>query len=495
MSLEKQSLKEIINFRLQKLKKLRDSGIDPYPHNFKPTNYSNQLKTEFKSYENKDVLVAGRIMAIRKMGKASFFHIEDSQGRIQVYIKKDEVGESQYEVFKLLDIGDFIGVSGFVFKTKTKEISLHAKSITVLAKSIRPLPIVKEKDGETFDSFEDKEQRYRNRHLDLIVNPDIKEVFKKRSLITRALRSYLDAEEFLEVETPVLQPLYGGANARPFTTHHNSLDQTFYLRIADELYLKRLIIGGYDKVYELSKDFRNEGMDRNHNPEFTMLEWYEAYSDYNDQMNRVEEIIRFAAKSIGKLKINWGDIQIDLSKKFDKKPCFDLLKDATGKDILDADEKKLREICKQNKIELHNNENYGQLLDELMRKLVEPNLINPIFVIDHPREISPLAKSHRSGDLKLVERFELFIGGAEFANSFSELNDPLDQRERLANQNKLREAGDEEAQPIDDNFIEAMECGMPPTGGVGLGVDRLVMLLTDNKSIRDVLLFPAMRNN
>ncbi|MEC9106262.1 MAG: lysine--tRNA ligase, partial [Candidatus Neomarinimicrobiota bacterium] len=458
-------------------------------------NYSNQLKTEFKSYENKDVLVAGRIMAIRKMGKASFFHIEDSQGRIQVYIKKDEVGESQYEVFKLLDIGDFIGVSGFVFKTKTKEISLHAKSITVLAKSIRPLPIVKEKDGETFDSFEDKEQRYRNRHLDLIVNPDIKEVFKKRSLITRALRSYLDAEQFLEVETPVLQPLYGGANARPFTTHHNTLDQTFYLRIADELYLKRLIIGGYDKVYELSKDFRNEGMDRNHNPEFTMLEWYEAYSDYNDQMNRVEEIIRFAAKSIGKLKINWGDIQIDLSKKFDKKPCFDLLKDATGKDILDADEKKLREICKQNKIELHNNENYGQLLDELMRKLVEPNLINPIFVIDHPREISPLAKSHRSGDLKLVERFELFIGGAEFANSFSELNDPLDQRERLANQNKLREAGDEEAQPIDDNFIEAMECGMPPTGGVGLGVDRLVMLLTDNKSIRDVLLFPAMRNN
>ena len=299
----------------------------------------------------------------------------------------------------------------------------------------------------------------------------------------------------MEVETPVLQPLYGGANARPFTTHHNTLDQTFYLRIADELYLKRLIIGGYDKVYELSKDFRNEGMDRNHNPEFTMLEWYEAYSDYNDQMNRVEEIIRFAAKSIGKLKINWGDIQIDLSKKFDKKPCFDLLKDATGKDILDADEKKLREICKQNKIELHNNENYGQLLDELMRKLVEPNLINPIFVIDHPREISPLAKSHRSGDLKLVERFELFSGGAEFANSFSELNDPLDQRERLANQNKLREAGDEEAQPIDDNFIEAMECGMPPTGGVGLGVDRLVMLLTDNKSIRDVLLFPAMRNN
>lgn len=495
MSLEKQSLKEIINFRLQKLKKLRESGIDPYPHNFKPSNYSNELMDEFKSYENKDVVIAGRIMALRKMGKASFFHLEDAGGRIQVYIKKDDVGESQYDMFKLLDIGDFAGVNGFVFKTKTKEISVHAKSITVLAKSTRPLPIVKEKDGETFDSFDDKEQRYRNRHLDLIVNPGVKEVFKKRALITSALRSYLDNEDFLEVETPVLQPLYGGANARPFKTHHNSLDQTFYLRIADELYLKRLIIGGCDRVYELSKDFRNEGMDRNHNPEFTMLEWYEAYSDYKDQMNRVEDIIRFAAKSIGKIKIDWGDIKIDLSKKFDRKPFLELLKDATGKDLLDADEKKLRLVCKENKIEISNKENYGQLLDELMRKLVEPNLIHPVFVIDHPKEISPLAKSHRSGENKLVERFELFIGGSEFANSFSELNDPLDQRVRLENQVKLREEGDEEAQPIDDNFIEAMECGMPPTGGVGLGVDRLVMLLTDNRSIRDVLLFPAMRNN
>ena len=495
MSLEKQSLKEIINFRLQKVKKLRESGIDPYPHNFKPSNYSNELKNEFKSYENKDVVIAGRIMALRKMGKASFFHLEDAGGRIQVYIKKDDVGESQYDIFKLLDIGDFAGVNGFVFKTKTKEISVHAKSITVLAKSTRPLPIVKEKNGETFDSFDDKEQRYRNRHLDLIVNPEVKEVFKKRALITSALRSYLDNEDFLEVETPVLQPLYGGANARPFKTHHNSLDQTFYLRIADELYLKRLIIGGYDKVYELSKDFRNEGMDRNHNPEFTMLEWYEAYSDYKDQMNRVEDVIRFAAESIGKIKIDWGDIKIDLSKKFDRKPFLELLKDATGKDLLDADEKKLRLVCKENKIEISNKENYGQLLDELMKKLVEPNLIHPVFVIDHPKEISPLAKSHRSGENKLVERFELFIGGAEFANSFSELNDPLDQRVRLENQVKLKEEGDEEAQPIDDNFIEAMECGMPPTGGVGLGVDRLVMLLTDNRSIRDVLLFPAMRNN
>ena len=494
MSTEKQSLKEIINFRMQKLERLREAGVDPFPHNFKPTNYSNEIKDQFKVLENKDVIVAGRIMAMRKMGKASFFHIEDSDGRIQVYIKKDEVGDSLYNIFKLLDIGDFIGVNGFVFKTKTKEISVHAKSITVLAKSIRPLPIVKEKDGETFDSFEDKEQRYRNRHLDLIVNPEVKEVFRKRTIITSALRSYLDNEGFLEVETPVLQPLYGGANARPFKTHHNTLDQTLYLRIADELYLKRLIIGGIDKVYELSKDFRNEGMDRNHNPEFTMLEWYEAYSDYNDQMNRVEDIIRFAANSIDKMKFDWGDVSIDLSKKFDRKPYLDLLKDATGEDLLEADIKKLRSVCKENSIEISNKENYGLLLDELMRRLVEPNLTQPVFIIDHPREISPLAKSHRSGEVKLVERFELFIGGAEFANSFSELNDPLDQRDRLENQAKLREKGDDEAQPIDDSFIEAMECGMPPTGGVGLGVDRLVMLLTNNRSIRDVLLFPAMRN-
>ena len=443
MSTEKQSLKEIINFRMQKLERLREAGVDPFPHNFKPTNYSNEIKDQFKVLENKDVIVAGRIMAMRKMGKASFFHIEDSDGRIQVYIKKDEVGDSLYNIFKLLDIGDFIGVNGFVFKTKTKEISVHAKSITVLAKSIRPLPIVKEKDGETFDSFEDKEQRYRNRHLDLIVNPEVKEVFKKRTIITSALRSYLDNEGFLEVETPVLQPLYGGANARPFKTHHNTLDQTLYLRIADELYLKRLIIGGIDRVYELSKDFRNEGMDRNHNPEFTMLEWYEAYSDYNDQMNRVEDIIRFAANSIDKMKFDWGDVSIDLSKKFDRKPYLDLLKDATGEDLLEADIKKLRSVCKENSIEISYKDNYGQLLDELMRRLVEPNLTQPVFIIDHPREISPLAKSHRSGEVKLVERFELFIGGAEFANSFSELNDPLDQRDRLEDQAKLREKGDD----------------------------------------------------
>lgn len=493
MSEEQRSLKDIINFRMQKLEKLRESGLDPYPHNFTPTNKSVELTQNFKEFDNKDVVIAGRIMAVRKMGRASFFHIQDTAGRIQIYIKRDKVGEEQYKQFKLLDIGDFVGVSGFVFKTKTGEISVHAKSITLLAKSIRPLPIVKEKEGETFDAFKDKEQRYRNRHLDLIVNPEIKDVFQNRAKITSALRKYLDDEGFLEVETPVLQPLYGGANARPFKTYHNTLDQTFYLRIADELYLKRLIIGGIDKVYELSKDFRNEGMDRNHNPEFTMLEWYEAYSDYEDQMDRVENIIRLAAEAVGKTKINLAHSDIDLTKAFDKKPFLDLLKDATGYDLSEADEKKLRSICSEHQIEVSKDANFGQLLDGLMHRLVEPNLIQPVFVIDHPKAISPLAKPHRNGDPNLVERFELFIGGAELANCFSELNDPLDQRKRLENQAKLRDAGDDTAQPVDENFIEAMECGMPPTGGVGLGVDRLVMLLTENRSIRDVLLFPAMR--
>ena len=311
MSEEQRSLKDIINFRIQKLETLRENGLDPYPHNFTPTNKSVELTQNFKEFDNKDVVIAGRIMAVRKMGRASFFHIQDTAGRIQIYIKRDKVGEEQYKQFKLLDIGDFVGVSGFVFKTKTGEISVHAELITLLAKSIRPLPIVKEKEGKTFDAFKDKEHRYRNRHLDLIVNPEIKDVFQSRAKITSELRKYLDDEGFLEVETPVLQPLYGGANARPFKTYHNTLDQTFYLRIADELYLKRLIIGGIDKVYELSKDFRNEGMDRNHNPEFTMLEWYEAYSDYEDQMDRVENIIRLAAEAVGKTKINLANSVID----------------------------------------------------------------------------------------------------------------------------------------------------------------------------------------
>ena len=487
------SLKQIIDFRKDKLKKLEEMGIDPYPQKYNPTHLSSIIISDYESLEGKDVNVAGRIMSIRRMGKSSFFHIQDGGGRLQIFIKRDDIGEDIYNHFKLLDIGDFVGVEGFVFKTKVNEISIHAKNLTVLCKSIRPLPIVKEKEDTTFDAFSDKEQRYRNRHLDLIVNTDIRDTFIKRANIIKSIRNYLDDLGFLEVETPVLQPLYGGANARPFTTHHNSLDQKLFLRIADELYLKRLIIGGIDRVYELSKDFRNEGMDRNHNPEFTMLEFYWAYADYEDNMDLVEAMIRDVAKNIGAQKINWGEMTIDLAKPFKRKPIFELLKEATGEDFSNISLEQLRKICIKHNIEVEDNANYGQMLDGLMSTLVEPNLIQPTFVIDYPKEISPLAKKHRNGDPNLVERFELFIGTAEFANAFTELNDPIDQRDRFESQEKLEKAGDDEAHPIDENFLQAIECGMPPTAGVGIGIDRLVMLLTENLSIKDVILFPAMR--
>jgi lysyl-tRNA synthetase class 2 len=490
---ENKSLKQIINHRKEKLNKLREMGIEPFPHKYEPTHKSIEILKSYEDLEKKDVCISGRIMALRRMGKASFIHIMDGQGKIQIFIKKDNVGEKVYEAFNLTDIGDFIGVSGLVFKTKTGEISVKAKKFTVLSKSIRPLPIVKEKEGEVFDAFKDKELRYRNRHLDLIVNAKTREVFQKRTKIISEIRKTLDSKQFLEVETPVLQPIYGGANARPFTTHHNALNQKLFLRIADELYLKRLIIGGFERVYEMSKDFRNEGMDRNHNPEFTMLEFYWAYADYKDCMVLVEEIIQKAAKRIGALKIKWGEFEIDLSKKFKKESFYGLLKEATGSEISNMNEKELFDICKKHNVEIQKNANIGQILDSLMTNLVEPKLINPTFIVDYPKSISPLAKLKRDGSKDIVERFELFIGGAEFANSFTELNDPIDQRNRLEDQAKLREQGDEEAQPVDEEFIQAMEVGMPPSGGVGIGIDRLVMLLTDNRWIRDVILFPTMR--
>ena len=493
MSDDHKSLQQIIDFRLEKLKKLKDDGVNPYPTKYEPTHKSESIKSNYDELEGKTVKIAGRVMAIRKMGKASFAQILDSEGRIQFFIKRDDVGEKSYSHFKLLDIGDYAGIEGYVFTTKTGEISIHTDAITILAKSIRPLPVVKEKDGETFDAFTDKEQRYRNRHLDLILNPEVKETFVKRAAIIKTVRNFLDDLGFLEVETPVLQPLYGGANARPFTTHHNTLNQTLYLRIADELYLKRLIIGGIDRVYELSKDFRNEGMDRSHNPEFTMLEFYMAYADYEDCMDLVETMFREAAVKVGALQVDWGGMDIDLSKTFIRKPILELLKDATGHDLGDVTEDEIRSVCKENKVNVDSSWNYGQMLDELMSKLVEPNLIQPTFITDYPKAISPLAKAHRNGDPNMVERFELFIGGSEFANSFSELNDPVDQRERLEAQATLKEKGDEEAQPVDEQFIQAMECGMPPTGGVGIGIDRLTMLLTGNRWIKDVILFPAMR--
>tara|TARA_X000000950_G_scaffold203629_1_gene244946 strand:+ start:5913 stop:7406 length:1494 start_codon:yes stop_codon:yes gene_type:complete len=494
MSAEQKSLKQIINFRKEKLNDLQKKGVNPYPSNFTPTHFSESIKINFEKLQGEDVIVAGRIMAVRRMGKASFFRIIDNKGAIQVFIKKDDIGENSYENFKLFDIGDFVGVGGQVFKTKTGEISIRTSELTLLAKSIRPLPIVKEKDGIKYDSFSDKEQRYRNRHLDLLLNKKVKNTFIQRTKIIRCIRTFLDEHKFLEVETPVLQPIYGGANARPFITHHNTLDQKLYMRIADELYLKRLIIGGLDRVYEIGKDFRNEGMDRNHNPEFTMLEFYWAYADYEDCMKLVENLIRNIAKKIDALEVSFNNIEINLSKPFKKKTFSELLSNKLEVNVNDLSESKLKQICKEKEIQVKPDANIGQILDALMGELVEPTLTEPTFVIDYPKVISPLAKMHRSGDPKLVERFELFIGGDEFANSFSELNDPIDQRKRLEEQASFKKLGDEEAQNLDENFIQAMECGMPPTGGVGIGIDRLVMLLTESSSIKDVILFPALRS-
>jgi len=495
MTEEHNSLKQIIDFRLEKLEKLRENRVNPYPYSYTVSHKSEEIFNDEKKLEGKTVSVAGRIMSLRKMGKASFCHLQDADGRIQAYVRRDDVGIDSYTNFKLLDIGDFLGVEGYVFKTQTGETSIHATVLTILSKSIRPIPIVKEKEGEEFDSFVDKELRYRNRHLDLVVNHDVKKTFIKRAKIISSIRQFLDNDGFIEVETPVLQPLYGGANARPFSTHHNSLDQELYLRIADELYLKRLIIGGFEKVYELAKNFRNEGIDRNHNPEFTSLEFYQAYVDYEYMMDFVEKLIRSVASAIGDQKVIWGDLNIDLSKSFARKPIFELLSDATSTDVLQLNEKELISICDKFKIDTPPKLNYGQLLDLLMSKLVEPNLIQPTFVIDYPKAISPLAKKHRGCNPELVERFELFIGGMEFANAFSELNDPIDQRERFENQDKLGKEGDEEAHPVDENFLQAVESGMPPTGGVGIGIDRLVMLLTNNRWIKDVILFPTLRDN
>jgi len=495
MTEEHSSLKQIIDFRLEKLQKIKDSGVNPYPYSYSVSHKSEDILKDEKQLDGKTVTIAGRIMSLRKMGKASFCHVQDNVGRIQIYVRRDDIGVEAYQNFKLLDIGDFVGVEGYVFKTKMGETSIHANKVTILSKSIRPIPIVKEKEGEEFDSFADKELRYRNRHLDLAVNYDVKETFIKRAKIISSIRQYFDNDGFIEVETPVLQPLYGGANARPFLTHHNSLDQELYMRIADELYLKRLIIGGFDKVYELSKNFRNEGIDRNHNPEFTMLEFYQAYVDYGYMMDFVEKLIRNAADTVGDQKIIWGDMNIDLSKPFVRKPIFELLSEATDIDVSTLNEKELIAVCDKFKIDTPPKFNYGQLLDLLMSKLVEPKLIQPTFVIDYPKAISPLAKKHRGGNPELVERFELFIGGMEFANAFSELNDPIDQRERFESQAKLGKAGDEEAHPVDENFLQAVESGMPPTGGVGIGIDRLVMLLTNNRWIKDVILFPTLRDN
>ena len=489
--MENKSLKQIIDNRLEKLKKIRELGVEPYAYDFTCSNNTSEIND--KLIDSK-VSIAGRIMSLRRMGKASFANIQDQEGRIQLYIARDDVGEDNYNLFKLTDIGDFVGIEGKVFKTKTDALTVKVSHLTILSKSIKPIPDVKEKDGEKYNSVSDKELRYRKRFLDLIINPETKENFIKRFKIINSIRSFLNNHGYIEVETPVLQPIYGGANAKPFTTHHNALDQDFYLRIATELYLKQLIVGGFEKVYELSKDFRNEGIDRSHNPEFTMLEFYQAYSDYNFMMDFVEEMFKKVVNDLGMKKISWDGHKIDFSKKFVRKTMGELIKDHTGNEVDISNHSAVYKLCKDLKLKVTKKDSLATLIDEIMRRKVEPNLIQPTYVINHPVEISPLAKVDRDGNKDFTERFELFIAGMEFANGFSELNDPIDQRKRFEDQSKKKDSGDEEAFPIDENFLEAIETGMPPTAGVGIGIDRLVMLLIDTRWIRDAIIFPTLKS-
>lgn len=489
------SLSEIINVRKEKIEKLREMGVNPFPYEYNRTWFTQDILDRYEEIKEKEIVrIAGRLTAIRQMGKANFCDIMDAKGKIQVFFQEKKLGEHQYNIFKLLDLGDIIGVAGIVTETKTKQITIFAEELVVLSKSIRPLPVVKEKDGQVYDAFADKEQRYRQRYLDLIVNPESRKVFEARSRILNWIRTFLVDHGYLEVETPVLQNLYGGAHAKPFTTHYNALNREFYLRVSDELYLKRCIIGGFDKVFEMSKNFRNEGIDRNHNPEFTLLEFYETYVDYNYMMDFVENMFHFIAEKIGQTEFTYEGEIIDISKPFARKTMFGLLEEYVGLDLSKADEAEMKKVCLSKGIKTEKNDHYGNYIEYLFDEFVEPHLIQPTFVIDFPKAISPLAKMKRDGSDRIVERFELFIGAKEFSNAFSELNDPIDQEERLRNQERLGLEGDEEAQTFDKDFIQAMEYGMPPTGGVGIGIDRLTMLFTNQKSIRDVILFPQMKN-
>ncbi len=492
-----EDMNTLIKRRYEELEEIKKMGINPFAYSFDVDYKSDEIKADFEKYEGKDVSIAGRIMAIRRMGKASFAHILDDKGKIQIYIKKDDVNE-QYDMFKLLDIGDLVGVKGFVFKTKTGETSIHTKEIKLLAKTLRPIPIAKEVVDENgnktvFDQFADKELRYRQRYVDLFVNNEIRDVFVKRSKIITSIRNFLDNNGYLEVETPVLQPLYGGAAARPFITHHNTLDMELYMRIADELYLKRLIVGGFTGVYEISKDFRNEGMDKTHNPEFTMLELYVAYKDYEWMMTLVENMVENVCVKInGSTKVTIDGIDVDFKGPWKRVSMVDELKTRTGLDILTCTKEDLLNVIKKYDVKLTGKESKGKLIDELFEVTVQDELIQPTFVIDYPIEISPLAKKHREKE-GIVERFEGFVLGREICNAFSELNDPIDQRERFEAQAKAKAEGDDETQPIDDDFVRALEFGMPPTAGLGIGIDRLTMLLTNQSTIRDVILFPLMR--
>lgn len=487
----------LIKRRHEELNELKSKGIETFAYSFDVDSNSQDIKDNYKDEEKKIVKIAGRIMAIRRMGKASFAHIQDDKGKIQIYLRKDDIGES-YSAFKLLDIGDIIGIEGYVFKTKTGEISVHTTDLILLSKSLRPLPIAKETTDEKgnkviHDQFADKELRYRQRYVDLVVNPHLKDIFIKRSKIISSMRRFLDEHNFLEVETPILQPLYGGAAAKPFITHHNALDTNFYLRIADELYLKRLIVGGINGVYEISKDFRNEGMDRTHNPEFTMMELYVPYKDYEWMMNFVEEMIQKISKDVfNTFDFVFEDKYINLKSPWKRISMVEAIKEKTGLNVITASVEELKNKAKELNIDISGIEGKGKIIDEIFSETVQTELIQPTFVMDYPIELSPLAKKHRSKE-GVVERFEAYFAGKELCNAFSELNDPIDQRQRFTEQGKMREAGDEEAHQIDEDFIRALEYGMPPTAGLGIGIDRLVMVLTNQSSIRDVIFFPQMK--
>ncbi len=485
--------------RRSSLQQIKDLGINPYPSKtFKTTHYSVDITDNYA--ENEPVIISGRLMSRRIMGKASFIELQDAKGRIQVYVNRDELCPSEdktmYNTFfkKLLDIGDIIGIEGHQFKTGVGEISVNTKTLTLLSKSLKPLPIVKTDDrGVVHDGFTDPELRYRQRYVDLIVNPQVKQTFVKRTQMMNSMREYLNKKEYLEVETPILQPLYGGAAARPFKTHHNTLDMTLYLRIANELYLKRLIVGGYDGVYEFSKDFRNEGMSRFHNPEFTQIELYVAYKDYQWMMDLVEEMVEKIALDLhGQTKIQVGDNLIDFKRPWKRYTMYEAIEHFTGVDISKMDEKALREVAKTLDISLDNTMARGKIIDEIFGEKCEPNLIQPTFITDYPIEMSPLAKKHEDKE-GLVERFEAICNGKEICNAFSELNDPIDQRKRFEEQLELGKRGDDEAMVLDEDFLRALEYGMPPTAGLGIGIDRLAMIMTNSNSIQEVLFFPQMR--
>ena len=496
-------LSEQEQLRREKLAELIMMGIEPYPAPLFPVNtYSTDIKENFTD-ENaaafSECCLAGRIMSVRDMGKANFAVIQDSKGRFQLYIKRDDIcpGEDKalYDIVwkKLIDIGDLIGVKGYVFRTKTGELTLHVKEFTLLSKSLRPLPIVKEAEGQTFDAVTDPEFKYRQRYADLIINPAVKDTFIKRTKLINSIRQFLNEHGALEVDTPVLQSIPGGAAARPFITHHNALDIPLYLRIANELYLKRLIVGGFDWVYEFSRNFRNEGMDRTHNPEFTILEFYTAYKDYFWMMETTEQLLEKAALDVcNTTEVTVGDKTISFKAPFKRISIYDAIQEHTGFDVSRMNEEQLRSVCKQLHIQVDNTMGKGKLIDAIFGEKCEKHYIQPTFIIDYPVEMSPLTKKHRDKQ-GLVERFELMINGKEIANAYSELNDPIDQRERFEEQVKLAERGDDEAMFIDQDFLRALEYGMPPTAGIGFGIDRLCMLLTNNPSIQDVLLFPQMR--